>query len=541
MNQATHRCGNDLTELSKIGLLMFREMSFKSKIILLVTVAVSGIAVICVGNFVQTRGLILNAQRVELRTAVETAYNIAVSYRALAEKGAMSQEDAKRAAADAIRASRFEGKDGKTEYFYIYTMDGVGVMHPFHPEFVGQNVTDKIRDGNGQPVIRTLLDAVTRSPNGRAYIDSAFSRPGQTEAVEKLQYVMVDPGWNWMIGSGLYMDDVNRQVWLGAIENSAVGVVMLLLVIVIGGLVSRSVLSQLGGDPRVAVMLMQKIAKRDLSDRLEGPAGSLLGELSLMMDGLRTTVTSIRESITTIESASTEIAAASGDLSARTERASASLQETAASVEEITSAVAQTGDSASSAEGLVNTAQQSAIHGAQVVTSVITRMQDIDASSRQISTIIGVIDGIAAQTNILALNAAVEAARAGANGRGFAVVAAEVRALAQRSSQAAREIKALVASSAEATKSGAELVGSAGDAMKSIVEQVHAVSELIREINRAALEQKDGISQVNAAVGHIDSMTQENALLVQQSSSAADDLKILARSLSDEVADFKLY
>ena len=521
---------------------MFREMSFKSKIILLVTVAVSGIAVICVGNFVQTRSLILNAQRVELRTAVETAYNIAVSYRALAEKGAMSKEDAKRAAADAIRASRFEGKDGKTEYFYIYTMDGVGVMHPFHPEFVGQNVTDKIRDGNGQPVIRTLLDALARSPNGRAYIDSAFSRPGQTETVEKLQYVMVDPGWNWMIGSGLYMDNVNRQVWLGAIENSAVGVVMLLLVIVIGGLVSRSVLSQLGGDPRVAVTLMQKIAKRDLSDRLEGyPAGSLLGELSSMMDGLRTTVTSIRESIATIESASTEIAAASGDLSARTERASASLQETAASVEEITSAVAQTGDSASSAEGLVDTAQQSAIHGAQVVTSVITRMQDIDASSRQISTIIGVIDGIAAQTNILALNAAVEAARAGANGRGFAVVAAEVRALAQRSSQAAREIKALVASSAEATKSGAELVGSAGDAMKSIVEQVHAVSELIREINRAALEQKDGISQVNAAVGHIDSMTQENALLVQQSSSAADDLKILAKSLSDEVADFKLY
>jgi methyl-accepting chemotaxis protein len=521
---------------------MFHEMSFRSKIILLVTVAVTGIVVICVGNFFQTRSLILDAQRVELRTAVETAYNIVANYEALAAKGVMSQEDAKRAAADAVRASRFEGKDGKTEYFYIYTMEGVGVMHPFHPEFVGQNVTDKIRDGNGRQVIRILLDALARSPNGRAYIDSAFSRPGQTEIVDKLQYVMAEPGWNWMIGSGLYMDDVNRRVWLGAIESSAVGVAMLVLVILLGALVSRSVLSQLGGDPRIAVGLMQKIARRDLSDRLEGyPAGSLLGELSSMMDGLRATVTSIRESIGTIESASTEIASASGDLSARTERASASLQETAASMEEITSAVAQAGDSANSAEGLAKTAQQSAIHGAEVVTSVITRMQDIDESSRQISTIIGVIDGIAAQTNILALNAAVEAARAGANGRGFAVVAAEVRALAQRSSQAAREVKVLVASSAEATKSGAELVGNAGEAMKSIVEQVDAVSELIREINRAALEQKDGITQVNAAVGHIDSMTQENALLVQQSSSAADGLKILAESLSDEVADFRLH
>ncbi|WP_087750490.1 methyl-accepting chemotaxis protein [Paraburkholderia caledonica] len=520
---------------------MFREMSFRSKIILLVAVAVTGIAVICTGNFFQTRRLILDSQRVELRTAVETAYNIVANYQTLAAKGAMSEDEAKRAAADAVRASRFEGKDGKTEYFYIYTMEGVGVMHPFHPEFVGQNVTDKIRDGNDRPVIRILLDALARSPNGRAYIDSAFSRPGQSEIVEKLQYVMAEPGWNWMIGSGLYMDDVDRRVWLGALENSAVGAIMLVLVILLGAVVSRSVLSQLGGDPRVAVGLMRKIAKRDLSERLEGyPAGSLLGELASMMDGLRETVSSIRESVGTIESASAEIASASGDLSARTERASASLQETAASMEEITSAVAQAGDSASSAEGLAKIAQQSAIHGAEVVTRVVTRMQDIDESSRQISTIIGVIDGIAAQTNILALNAAVEAARAGTNGQGFAVVAAEVRALAQRSSQAAREIKVLVASSAEATKSGAELVGYAGEAMKSIVEQVDAVSTLIREINRAALEQKDGISQVNAAVGHIDSMTQENALLVQQSSSAADGLKILAESLSDEVADFRL-
>lgn len=241
-----------------------------------------------------------------------------------------------------------------------------------------------------------------------------------------------------------------------------------------------------------------------------------------------------------ISHASTEVAIGNQDLSTRTERAARNLQETAGSMQHLTEGVAQSAAAANLANRLAGTAADVAARGGQVVTEVVATMDEIDAGSKKISDIIGVIDDISFQTNILALNAAVEAARAGEQGRGFAVVAGEVRSLAQRSAQAAHEIKSLIAASVEKVESGSRLAREAGATMNEIVTSVGRVTEMIGEISTAAAEQNTGISQVGLAVANLDEMTRQNAALVEQSAAAAESLKFQAARLAEAVAVFRL-
>jgi methyl-accepting chemotaxis protein len=249
---------------------------------------------------------------------------------------------------------------------------------------------------------------------------------------------------------------------------------------------------------------------------------------------------SVRSVTDSIHTASTEIAAGNQDLSHRTEQAASSLQQTASSMEQLTGTVKHSADAARQANQLASNASSVAQRGGQVVSQVVSTMEDINSASKKIADIIGVIDGIAFQTNILALNAAVEAARAGEQGRGFAVVAGEVRNLAQRSAQAAKEIKSLIGASVEKVESGSKLVQDAGATMNEIVASVRRVSDIIGEISAAASEQNDGISQINAAVGQLDQMTQQNAALVEQSAAAAASLREQAQRLAQVVATFRL-
>jgi methyl-accepting chemotaxis protein len=238
--------------------------------------------------------------------------------------------------------------------------------------------------------------------------------------------------------------------------------------------------------------------------------------------------------------ASGEVAAGNQDLSGRTEAAANSLQQTAASVEQLTATVRQSADSARQANQLASSAAEVAQRGGVVVNQVVATMQDIHDSSRKISDIISVIDGIAFQTNILALNAAVEAARAGEQGRGFAVVAGEVRTLAQRSAQAAREITGLINTSVDKVQSGSRLVQDAGSTMTDIVTSVQRVTDVISEISAASDEQSHGIEQVNAAISHLDQMTQQNAALVEESAAAAASLQQVAERLTEVVSAFRV-
>ncbi len=278
----------------------------------------------------------------------------------------------------------------------------------------------------------------------------------------------------------------------------------------------------------------------DLSARTQDEIGQLMEGLQRMVAELSSSMQVVQRAAQSIETASTEIAAGNQDLSQRTEHTASSLQETASSMEQLTGTVRQTADAARAASQLADSASAVAARGGEVVSKVVSTMDGINASSKRISDIIGVIDGIAFQTNILALNAAVEAARAGEQGRGFAVVASEVRSLAQRSAEAAREIKALIGESVERVSVGAQLVQDAGGTMGEIVGSVQRVTDIIAEISAAAQEQSGGLSSVNSSVTHLDHATQQNAALVEQSAAAAESLSDQARRLAQLVAAFRV-
>ena len=290
--------------------------------------------------------------------------------------------------------------------------------------------------------------------------------------------------------------------------------------------------------------LAARIAQGDLSENIKTTRtdefGALLTSLGIMNDSLGGMVAQVRYSTDNIAVASAEIAMGNNDLAQRTEETSSNLQATASSMDHLTITVQQSADNARQAAALAASASDVAQRGGNVVSQVVSTMQEIDASSKKISDIISVIDGIAFQTNILALNAAVEAARAGEQGRGFAVVASEVRSLAGRSAEAAKEIKGLIGTSVEKVESGTKLVTEAGSTMQEIVQSVRRVTDVIGEITAAATEQSEGIAGVNRSISNLDQMTQQNAALVEESAAAAESLRDQADRMKQAVAVFKV-
>ena len=518
---------------------MRTRLSFRGRIVLLVITAVLGIAVMGALSVVQAKRQLTEARQGQLVTAVESAHAIVEGFRAQAGAGKLSTEAAQVAAKAAVAHARY-GKTGK-EYLYIWSTDGVGVMHPIKPEWDGQNMVGKVKDGDGVDIIAALVNGMRQSTDGRAFVQTNFPRPGDTKPVPKLQYIMKVEGWNWMVGSGLYTDDLDAMVLRALWVNVALVAAALLVIGAIGWRTLRSVMRQIGGEPAVAVAAMRSVAGGDLTVTLPRvPDGSLLSALADMIGSLRSTVGQVRSATDNIGTASSEIATGNQDLSTRTEHTASNLQETAASMEELTGTVRQSAEAARTATQLAEAAASTARRGGTVVGEVVHTMREINESSRRISDIIGVIDGIAFQTNILALNAAVEAARAGEQGRGFAVVAGEVRNLAQRSAEAAKEIKGLIGTSVDRVDAGTRLVSEAGQTMDEIVSSVQRVTDVISEIGAAAGEQSQGIAQVGTAVSQLDQMTQQNAALVEQSAAAAQSLRDQAERLAGVVATFRL-
>nr|WP_314623332.1 methyl-accepting chemotaxis protein [uncultured Noviherbaspirillum sp.] len=322
-----------------------------------------------------------------------------------------------------------------------------------------------------------------------------------------------------------------------------VGALAVLVAVVVGIMMTRSLLKQLGGEPGDVAGIARRVAQGDLAVRVVtrvGDENSVMAAMKDMRDSLVGIVAQVRAGTQSISTASGEIAAGNVDLSARTEQQASSLEETVSSMEELTSTVRQNADNARAGNDVAIAASAVAVRGGAVMSQVVDTMGSINESAQKIADIIGVIDSIAFQTNILALNAAVEAARAGEQGRGFAVVATEVRSLAQKSAAAAREIKSLIGDSVERIGTGSKLVTEAGATMEEIVDSVTRVTAIMGEILVASQEQSAGIEQINRAIGMMDDVTQQNAALVEQAAAAAESLREQTGSLSEAVSVFRL-
>jgi methyl-accepting chemotaxis protein len=473
----------------------------------------------------------------DLRNIIDGALSIVKGYDAQVASGALSKEEAQTRAKSVIRSMRY-GSDG---YLSINNSNAVVVMHPIKPEMDGKDMGG-MQDPKGTYVYKEIV-AAGNSTDGGGFVRYYWPRPGASEPVPKLSRVGHYAPWDWHLVTGVYVDDIDTAFRNSLLTSGVVllGVCAVLALIV--SVVNRSLRHTIGGDPEYAGEVAARIASGDLStavDTHDSDRGSILYGMKTMRDQLADTIGEIRHSAEMIATASAEIATGNMDLSARTESQASALEETAASMEELTATVNQNASNAVQANELVESASNVAEQGGRVVSQVVQTMETINASATRIVDIISVIDGIAFQTNILALNAAVEAARAGEQGRGFAVVASEVRNLAQRSAAAAKEIKTLINDSVDSINAGSALVAQAGTTMDQVVASVSRVTAIMREITAASTEQSTGIGHVNMAITEMDSVTQQNAALVEQAAAAAGSMQEQAAHLADMVARFRL-
>ncbi|WP_081884820.1 methyl-accepting chemotaxis protein [Paraburkholderia kururiensis] len=511
-------------------------MSLNRKLWLSLAFVWLGLLGVGLWSAVETRGTMLAERKAGMANLVDAAQGVVSGYYALAQAGKMSEADAQREALARLSTMRY----GDAGYVFVMDSKPVVLMHPTLPQMVGKAAGD-FKDPDGKLVYVSIVDAAKAT--GRGFTEYRGRLPHSETALPKIGYVVHFAPWDWNISTAVFVRDIDTTYYetllthLGAIVVIGVAISLAMLVVI------RSVRKSLGGEPEDALRLARHIARGDLSQSVQvrnGDSSSMMAAMRDMQDRLQRTIGEIRYSAESIAAATEQIAAGNGDLSQRTEQQAASLEETAASMEQLTATVKQNADNARQASGLANNASEIATKGHNVVSRVIGTMGEINDSSRQIADIIGVIEGIAFQTNILALNAAVEAARAGEQGRGFAVVAGEVRSLAQRSATAAKEIKQLIDASVERVNNGSSLVEQAGATMGEILQAVRRVTDIMGEIAAASEEQSSGISQVGRAVTQMDEVTQQNAALVEEATAAAASLQDQAARLREAVSAFRV-
>jgi len=433
---------------------------------------------------------------------------------------------------DRIRAV----KVGDTGYFYVLSAvpgKAYGEL-VVHPSKEGDNILDS-RSADGRAFVKEMLD----KKEGTIHYD--WQNPGEAAPRAKFAAYSEMKDWNWVIVGGTYLDEItaaatalrNRFIVLGL---GALGALATLLYFLVRATVTRP----LAAVQAVATRIADGDLTAHVAPRRDDEIGRLTRAINEIGARLSTVVGQVRDGAEHIATASQEISTGNLDLCSRTEEQAASLATTASSMDQLTATVRQNADNARQADALARSASEIAQKSGHTVSQVVARMDSISQSSRKISDIIGVIDGIAFQTNILALNAAVEAARAGEQGRGFAVVASEVRNLAQRSAAAAREIKTLIEASNGEVDAGSQLVAEAGATMQEVLDSVQRVTDIMSEISGASQEQTQGIEEINRSVVEMDTVTQQNAALVEEASAAAQAMHEQADALARSVRLFRL-
>lgn len=510
-------------------------MKLRHRIFTIIGAALAGIILISAFGLYTLRQNLYEARQEGIHKAALLSRGVLERYQKLEASGKLSREEAQSKATEALAGLR-HGDD----YIFVRTMDNHMLVHA-DPSRVGQ-IDKGSKTSDGRMTSDVYVEGLAKSD--RVFMIADVARPGdaaKTPVPKLLGAIRFEP-WDWVVGNGVFVDDLDAAFWSYAYRYFAIGGLLVVVMGTLGALLSRSIQRQLGGEPQYAAEVVNLIASGDLSLAIEvnGPPTSLLASMERMRSSLRKIVTDVSDGSESIQLATAEVANGNLDLSNRTEQAAATVEETSASMQHLADNVRQSADAARQANQLALDASRVASQGGEVVAKVVATMGEISASSRKINDIISVIDGIAFQTNILALNAAVEAARAGEQGRGFAVVAGEVRTLSQRSAQAANEIKALISGSVANVEGGSALVQQAGTTMQEIVGAVQRVTVMIGEISASTAQQSSSITEIVSAISHMDQMTQQNAALVEQGAAAASSLKEQAVNLTATIGAFRL-
>jgi methyl-accepting chemotaxis protein len=523
-------------------------------------IALAGLIALGIWSALHERSRTYDDRMVMLKTLVEAAKNQVGHYQGLEKKGVLSTQEAQAQAREALRATKFQGDN----YFFMYTYEGITILLPPTPEKEGTSRIE-VKDAKGVPLIRNLI-AAGRSGGGFTAYD--YPRSGQTEALPKVAYAANIEGWNWIIGAGLYVDDIDT-----AFRNSLLmfGMVILALSAVVFGVISTisgSVLRQLGGEPRHAMEAMKQVASGDLTVELKAADNhSLLAELNALIHSLRSLIAEIYTGAESITSASQHIRQSSSTVANAATTQAEATQGMAAAMEELTVSISQISDNASATEqfatGTVDAAElgekqvSAAVSSMSDLTAAITeavqRINSLDHRAKEVGSIAATIKDIAGQTNLLALNAAIEAARAGESGRGFAVVADEVRKLAERTSKATSEIEdtlsaiqaetegavgAMHQAATQANHSVGEVSESA-DVLKKIAMGAAQANQLIADVANAAREQRSASNALAQQVENIALSAEETSSSMTATATSANALEQVATTLHGAVRRFR--
>lgn len=514
------------------GVVLMRNLGFTSKALLISVAFLVPLVSLVMWLLISQADSAMSDRQTATRQHVEVAHGVLQWAHGQETSGKLSREQAQDMAKQAISKLRYD----KNEYFWINDMTPVVVMHPIKPELDGKNVSDA-KDPNGFALFRGFVDKVRTE--GKGFVPYQWPKPGLEKPVDKISYVQGFEPWGWVIGSGIYVDDLRAEQAARLWKAGTVVAIALL----IAGYVFIAFYKVNKGGLAVVTQHLNELSAGDLRNKPTKPWGAdepamLITGLGQVYDSMYELIRRVRHSARELAMTSAEVSRASLDLSSRTESAASNLGQQAASVQQIGSQVAETADRTHAAAGVAQENFQVAAKGGQIIADVVSTMRDIQTSSARIHDIIGTIDGIAFQTNILALNAAVEAARAGESGRGFAVVASEVRSLAGRSAEAAREIKSLISASVERVELGTQVVQSAGNTMEEMVSNAQTINRYLDEIAAASGQQATGVKEVVHAIQQLDAHTQQNAALVEETSAAASALNDQANKLTQEIGRF---